>query len=231
MFQAGEQTEIERLMTFNQMRLDAIRDFNAQKIQLMIEAGATEQELESELFASKQRFTEQEQQLRLNSAQAQLGIAANMFQNLSTLGGSFGKKMFKAQKGFAIGQAIMDTFAGANRALSSLPFPANIAAMASVIAAGLANVKSIQSQQPTGGGAISAGGARQPAFGGGGMQSQQVPQRLEGQPEEAGQNVVINIQSLDTELDEGTVEKIITGINNKGAVRNLQINSEAVAPV
>ena len=59
--------------------------------------------------------------------------------NLATIVG----KNSKFGKAIAIVQAIRDTFAGANKALSASPPPFNFIAAAAVTAAGIANVKSI----------------------------------------------------------------------------------------
>lgn len=68
------------------------------------------------------------------------------------------RAVFEATKALSIGQAIMTAYAGANQALGSLPYPANIIAAASVVAFGLANVASIASQSMDGtGGGASAG--------------------------------------------------------------------------
>lgn len=63
--------------------------------------------------------------------------------NLATIVG----KNSKFGKAIAIVQAIRDTFAGANKALSASPPPFNFIAAAAVTAAGIANVKSITSSK------------------------------------------------------------------------------------
>lgn len=79
--------------------------------------------------------------------------------NLATIVG----KNSKFGKAIAIVQAIRDTFAGANKALSASPPPFNFIAAAAVTAAGIANVKSITStkepEPPAGLGASSGGGS------------------------------------------------------------------------
>ena len=84
--------------------------------------------------------------------------------NLATLVG----KSSKFGKAIAIVQAIRDTFAGANKALSASPPPFNFIAAAAVTAAGIANVKSILSTPdptpPAGLGASGGGGGSVPAM-------------------------------------------------------------------
>jgi hypothetical protein len=67
--------------------------------------------------------------------------------------------LFGENKAIAIGQAIVSTYTGAANALSSMPYPANLAAAATVIATGLAQVQSIRSANKGGGGGFSGGGA------------------------------------------------------------------------
>jgi hypothetical protein len=59
----------------------------------------------------------------------------------------YNKTAFEAHKVYASGKAVMDTYAAANNALASIPFPFNLAVAAGIVAGGLANVATIQSQQ------------------------------------------------------------------------------------
>lgn len=61
--------------------------------------------------------------------------------------GQYNKTAFAAYKAYASGKAVMDTYAGATKAMAEIPFPFNIAAAAGIVAMGLANVATIQSQQ------------------------------------------------------------------------------------
>jgi hypothetical protein len=78
-------------------------------------------------------------------------VAASAVGNFAHAFGTLGqmnKKWFIAQKASAIAQATIDTWVGANKALASAPPPFNYIAAAGVVAAGLANVAKITSQQP-----------------------------------------------------------------------------------
>lgn len=77
----------------------------------------------------------------------------NVAQVFVSLGQAFGKtskEIFMIGKAAAIAQAIINTYQGATKALAELPPPFNFAAAAAVVAAGMANVAQIQSQQFTG---------------------------------------------------------------------------------
>lgn len=72
----------------------------------------------------------------------------------STIAGT----LFAGNKKFAIAQAIVGTIAGATNALRDMPYPANLAAMAQVLATGFAQVAQIKSTNAGGGGGGAVGG-------------------------------------------------------------------------
>jgi hypothetical protein len=69
------------------------------------------------------------------------------------------RAMFNIQKAANISQAIMDTYAGATRALKDFPAPFSYAVAGATLASGLARVASIKSQTFGGASAASGGGA------------------------------------------------------------------------
>jgi len=78
----------------------------------------------------------------------QFGIeqAANMFSSL----GQQNRQAFEASKALNIGMAIMNTYMGATKALATYPWPFGLIAAAAAVAAGMAQVSAIRSQQYTG---------------------------------------------------------------------------------
>ncbi|EAN2534649.1 hypothetical protein EBH33_15910 [Salmonella enterica] len=86
------------------------------------------------------------------AANARLSIVGDMFGGMTSALKMFGlentavgKTMFAAQKGAAIAQATIDTYAAANKALASAPAPMNYALAAGAVARGIANVAQIKS--------------------------------------------------------------------------------------
>ncbi|EAY5141282.1 hypothetical protein EB944_15125 [Salmonella enterica] len=86
------------------------------------------------------------------AADARLSIVGDMFGGMTSALQMFGlentavgKTMFAAQKGAAIAQATIDTYAAANKALASAPAPMNYALAAGAVARGIANVAQIKS--------------------------------------------------------------------------------------
>jgi hypothetical protein len=95
------------------------------------------------------------------------------------------RAMFNIQKAANISQAIMDTYAGANRALKDFPAPFSYAVAGATLAAGLSRVASIKSQTfggastaaaSTGGAGVAAtsGMAQQAGSGGGAATNQSI---------------------------------------------------------
>lgn len=76
--------------------------------------------------------------------------------SFATAAMSIAQTLFGDHKGFAIAMAIINTLTGVTQALASVPYPANIAAAASVAATGFAQVQQIRST--TVGSGVSTGG-------------------------------------------------------------------------
>ena len=99
----------------------------------------------------KQRI-EWEKKNELEKAQFVVGSAADSLKEL----GKHNKKAFQAYKAFSIAKTLMDTYSGARAAFTSLAHipvigvPLGIAAAAAAVAAGMAQVSAIRSQQYTG---------------------------------------------------------------------------------
>jgi hypothetical protein len=114
----------------------------------------------NELLAFQQQNAQDQIKIEKNLAKSKEQLTSQALGNLATIVG----KNSKFGKAIAIVQAIRDTFAGANKALSAAPPPFNFISAAAVVAAGIANVKSITSTtEPTppaglGSGAGSVGG-------------------------------------------------------------------------
>jgi hypothetical protein len=91
---------------------------------------------------------------------AAISTAASTFGALESMAMAFGKKGAKIAQAFGLAKALISTFTGAAKALE-LPFPANIAAFAQVMATGMGAVASIKGVNTTGGGnsAVGSGGS------------------------------------------------------------------------
>lgn len=137
------------------------------KIQALFDAG----ELSAEAYGQAMDNAAQ----RANATWSQAGSSiAGSFKDIATAFGKENSAMAKAAQIFGAIQATISMFTGAAKALE-LPFPANLAAFAKVLATGASLVASIKSQQiPSGfktGGSFTVGGT-------GGQDSQLVSMRV-----------------------------------------------------
>lgn len=78
--------------------------------------------------------------------------AIDGFWALADQGAKSNKALFTAVKAVRIAQAIVSTWTAATNALAEVPYPANIAVAAGIVAGGLANVATIAGTSPGGGG-------------------------------------------------------------------------------
>lgn len=89
---------------------------------------------------------EWEKKSEAQKTQFALETAGQMFSALGTQN----KKAFEAAKAFNIANAIMNTYLSATKALAMYPFPFGLIAAAGAVAAGMAQVNAIRSQQYSG---------------------------------------------------------------------------------
>lgn len=116
--------------------------------------------------AITKRYADAESSLRLSQAGEIVGSMASMFKDMQGEQSTAYRVMFAAQKGFAIAQSVMAIQAAMASSAMSLPFPANLAAMATVAAEMASIVSNISSVRPQGfanGGYTGAGGKYDPA--------------------------------------------------------------------
>lgn len=138
-----------------------IEDRELKRIQsvLMANQSGIAQALSAEESATLQKIGQQERQKAIvaeriafekksDLEKAQFGVdqAANMFAAL----GKENKKAFEASKALNIASAIMNTYQGATKALATYPWPFGLIAAAAAVAAGMAQVSAIRSQQYSG---------------------------------------------------------------------------------
>jgi hypothetical protein len=93
-----------------------------------------------------QERIEFEKKSEVEKAQLAIQQGANIFSAL----GAQNKKAFEAAKAFNIANAIMNTYLGVTKALAVYPFPFNLVFAAGALAAGMAQVAQIRSQNYSG---------------------------------------------------------------------------------
>lgn len=163
-------------------RLQTIRDQFATEREVLAEEYSLNQQVLDNALANKmikeeeyRRLTEQLERehqdtlsgIRLSAISENLGYASDFMGSMAQIAELGGKKTTKIAKAFGIAQALISTFQGAAKALT-LPFPANMAAYAQVLAQGLTAVASIRKVNENGGGNGSVGGSVRGAAAAGG---------------------------------------------------------------
>ena len=113
-------------------RLEKKRDLYQQGTQAYVDAN-------NELLAFQQENDQKQIELERDLQLAKQQLVSDALSNLVAIVGANSK----FGKAIAVVQAIRDTYAGANKALSASPPPFNFIAAAATVAAGIANVKQI----------------------------------------------------------------------------------------
>jgi hypothetical protein len=126
---------------------------------LMAERSGIAQALSAQDRALLQRKGAEERQTKIvrdriefekKSDSEKTQFAIGNLQSIFAALGAQNKKAFEANKALAIASALVNTYQGATKALATYPFPFNLIAAAGAVAAGLAQVAAIRSQQYSG---------------------------------------------------------------------------------
>jgi len=121
-----------------------------------IEQEITDEQLKNEALTNLQtQYQQQQLILDKNQAKARQQVYASMWGALTNLANSSNRKVAAIGKVASVAQATMSMFTGAAKALE-LPFPANLAAVATVLAQGAMLVEQIQSVKLAKGGLVKA---------------------------------------------------------------------------
>lgn len=129
-------------------------------------SGLTEQQKLALMTKAEAEYATAQEDFQRKRQESQLKLAGDFFGNLSSIAGAFGARGAKIAKAAAIVQTTIDTYRSATAAYASLagiPYVGPVlgaAAAGAAIAAGLANVQRIKSQDDSGGyaGAYAQGG-------------------------------------------------------------------------
>jgi len=191
----------EGMMTEAELKQKKFEDDQNMVDQAFQKEMITAQEHKAMMLDLEKKHADDLAKIRQETMDTTLSKTANMFGSLYSMMGSFGKKNTALAKAFGIAQALINTYTGATEALK-LPFPANLAAFAAVMAKGLAAVAQISSVNTSGGG-NSKGGA---GGGGGGGGLATAP----AAPAQAGRSTYITLNGSSYSRDQvrDLVEKI-----------------------
>ncbi|WP_043316572.1 phage tail length tape measure family protein [Microbulbifer sp. HZ11] len=117
-----------------------------------------ERRLQDQLTSEQERQARERARIEAIAAQERERMVGNMWTNLESLTSSKSRKLFEIGKAAAIANAVISTYESANKAMTTLPWPLNLAAAAATTAAGLVRVQAIRSQQFKGGAQSAAAG-------------------------------------------------------------------------
>lgn len=151
--QLAEQDPRAEIEAWHSKATAALNDANLIERGMMEEHNAYKLQIE-------QTYQDQLMALRRQEADQTLGHYQSFFGTMAGALQSGGESMLKISKAFGVAEAIVSMWRGAAKALE-LPFPANLAAWAQVLATGMKAVQGIKSARPgsSGGAASSGGGA------------------------------------------------------------------------
>jgi hypothetical protein len=141
---------------YQRRKQEAIFDSDKKIIDLAKERRIKELEIQGMMREDAEKLYKFEEQTALERTQWVIGQAQTIFDSL----GKTNKKAFEAAKAYNTALAIMNTYTAATKALATYPPPFNFIAAAAVVASGLAQVATIQSQQYSGrrfGGPVTGG--------------------------------------------------------------------------
>lgn len=145
-------TEAQKAALNYQMSLEQLNLFHSQGL-------IAEEAYQIRLAQLRGQYAQQLQGEDNNSWSIQLSQMASAFGEMNQLAGGGYDALLKAQRIFGAASALISTYTGAAEALK-LPFPANIAAMGKVLAAGMGLVSAIKSgSSKSGKGAASSASA------------------------------------------------------------------------
>ena len=136
-----EQAEIARQLRNKQYEEDVARIKALEITKLESdELIAAAEDARNQKKSKDDKITAKKEELILDQ---KLAATQQSFGNLASASAVFFGQESAAFKAFAIGEAIVNTYRGANRALAEIPAPFGFAVAASIVAAGLANVAQI----------------------------------------------------------------------------------------
>lgn len=150
------QAKREKLDEWFESTMDRYSDFNAAELEILREHNINKLSIEQEYQDRLNEIKRQEKDAQLSHYQNFFGTMASVFE-------SGGSKLLGISKAFALAEAAVSIWRGAAKALE-LPYPANLAAWANVLATGAKAIQGISSASRGksslgGGGAASGGGS------------------------------------------------------------------------
>jgi len=200
----------ESLMTEEQLELESY-ERRKQRLNEFLQAELLQKQEYNELMQkAQQQHQDRMAEIDVWSHGNALQKAGAYMGALSDIFAQGNEKMVKMSKIFGAAQALIATWTGAAEALK-LPFPANMAAFAQVLAQGLGAVQAIRSVTTSGGGggSASAAGAVTGGSSAAVRQSQQVAVTLTGGELFSRDQVVTLINRINEAQEDGAIVRVV----------------------
>lgn len=210
---AGAAAVDESALSYEE-KLAALNEYNAQVVLATEATRSAQAEIERKYSDESIGFAGDERDFRIQSASEAFSSVAGFLQDLTAVAGSENEALFKASKAFNIAQALMATFTAFDTTLASLPFPANVAAAASVLASGMAKVKAISA---TSIGSSGSSGGTSTASASVPTSTEDIPTTIETAEVQPTQTITVNVHNpLSDENWDAIGENIVAAIDNAG---------------
>jgi len=166
--QTANETLYNGLKYLRDQDLISEQAYQTARVSAAVQANAAMMDAQAKMYEQRKLFELQSQQNTIFGYEQQKSIATESakfemqsqyektqfgIQQGAALFSSLGaqnKKAFEASKALNIASAIMNTYAGATKALATYPWPFGLIAAAAAVAAGMAQVSAIRSQQYSG---------------------------------------------------------------------------------
>ena len=228
---------LEKLQADQQMELELLRSFAAEKLTLMQDSGASEAEITKSGAEMKMQFAEQVGNFEVQQKKAAVSSLIGTGMQLLASEAQHNKKAFAIHKAASIAKAIVAVHTGITRALE-LPFPLNIAAAAQTAAMGFMNIKKIKSASfgggggggsaGGGGGGSVSGGSAEPTGGGGFKGGDLSMGPPEAKPELAPQELHVKIVNPIGDENWDVIAEDAMKAFSRASKRGVQMSKETV---
>jgi hypothetical protein len=133
---------------FNDLEIENLRSKKGLELEIELEAAAQLADMDEALAKKREDAENLSWKRKTKMVQSSFGAMAGIAQAFYALSNNQNEKAFKAYQAFAIGEALISTYAGAARALKDYSFPYSLAVAALVTAQGMARINAIASQRP-----------------------------------------------------------------------------------
>ena len=166
--ETANQTLFNGLQYLREMDLISEQQYQTARISAAVQANEQIMAAQQKMYETKKLYELQNQKstvfgyetqkqiakdsaaFEMKSTQEKYAFALDAAASTMNSLGTYNKKAFEAAKAFNVANAIMNAYLGASKAMATYPWPFSLVAAAAAVAAGMAQVAAIRSQQYSG---------------------------------------------------------------------------------